>query len=216
VSAERRREEILARVPRWYNGYVHLAAINVASFAAMISLARRVESPGWRDALMVPAFFVFANLVEWLVHRGPMHHPWRGLGWLYRRHALTHHVYFTSERMELRAHRELQLVLFPPLFFPALLVATLPLPLALWALFGWNLAVTFWLSAFAYYLVYEWFHTVHHWPRESRIGRSAFARLVRRHHTRHHDMRRMTSGNFNVSFPLWDWVLGTTLRPGVR
>jgi len=29
--------------------------------------------------------------------------------------------------------------------------------------------------------------------------------------TRHHELARMEKGNFNVSFPLWDWLVGTLL-----
>lgn len=42
---------------------------------------------------------------------------------------------------------------------------------------------------------------------------SANLAWLRTHHTRHHELARMEKGNFNVSFPLWDWLLGTMLPP---
>ena len=76
-----------------------------------------------------------------------------------------------------------------------------------------NIGILFWLSVFAYYLTYEWFHYCHHLPSDSWIGRRRIVSLARLHHTRHHELTRMTRGNFNVSFPLWDWLLGTLLPP---
>lgn len=210
VQLDARRRALRQSIPPWYNGYVHFASINLVCALAIAWLASRLCEPTRGELWMAPVFFAFANLVEWIVHRGPMHHPRRWLMPLYRRHALEHHVLFTADRMEFRNHRDLKFVLFPPLFFPFLLLLTAPLCLALWA-YSPNVALVYLISAHAYYLVYEWFHTVHHWPRNSRLGRSWFARLVREHHRRHHDLRGMTRGNFNVSFPLWDHLFGTVL-----
>ncbi len=63
----------------------------------------------------------------------------------------------------------------------------------------------------AYYFVYEWFHYVHHLRRDSWLGRRALVGWLRTQHMRHHELARMEKGNFNVSFPLWDWLLGTML-----
>ena len=69
----------------------------------------------------------------------------------------------------------------------------------------------FFLSVLAYYFVYEWFHFAHHLRRDSWLGRRAVVGWLRTHHTRHHELALMEKGNFNVSFPLWDRLLGTML-----
>ena len=74
-----------------------------------------------------------------------------------------------------------------------------------------NLAWLFFVSVLAYYFVYEWFHFAHHLSRDSWLGRRALVGWLRQHHTRHHELALMEKGNFNVSFPLWDWLLGTML-----
>ncbi len=51
----------------------------------------------------------------------------------------------------------------------------------------------------------------HHLSRDSWLGRRALVGWLRQHHTRHHELALMEKGNFNVSFPLWDWLLGTML-----
>jgi sterol desaturase/sphingolipid hydroxylase (fatty acid hydroxylase superfamily) len=38
------------------------------------------------------------------------------------------------------------------------------------------------------------------------------ARAAREHHRLHHDKALMGRYNFNVVFPLWDWICGTTSK----
>ncbi|MGE0708077.1 MAG: fatty acid hydroxylase family protein [Planctomycetota bacterium] len=211
ASLDERRAELLAGVPTWYPGLLHLLAINLVTLLAIAGcLARLREVAPWEWAL-VPLSLAFANLFEWWVHRGPLHRRAPGLARLYERHTRTHHVYFTHERMALRSPRELALVLFPPWMVPLLVLMLAPLALAL-GLWRWNLAWLFLASGLAYYLLYEWLHLMHHLPPESWLGRRRLVAALRRHHWRHHDPTRMLAGNFNVSFPLADGLLGTVLR----
>lgn len=214
MSNEAKRAELVGAIPRWYSGYGHFALINALGLLAIAGSLSRLDGLAWWEGLFVPFFFCFANLFEWWVHRGPMHHPTRLLRLLYRRHTLEHHAAFTEDDMALREPRELMLVLFPPWFLPLFLLMTSPIPVLLGWLVSWNLGLLFFASAIAYYLVYEHFHLAHHWPAESWLARRPIVRWVRQHHARHHDPARMTQGNFNVSFPLWDWLLGSTLGEG--
>lgn len=212
MKLEARRAQLVAGIPGWYSGLVHFALINLAGLAAIAGALWLLERPTAWHAAVAPAFFVFANLFEWWVHRGPLHRPVRGLRVLYERHTRSHHLAFVQGDMAIRATRELQLVLFPPYVFPMLFVMNAPLVGLLWLAGGRDLGLVFLASVVAYYLVYEWLHTLHHWPRESWLGRRRLVSRLRRHHEAHHDVRRMIRGNWNVSFPLWDWLLGTTLE----
>lgn len=214
MSGEPTREQFFARIPSKYSGYVHWISINIFGVGVIGGCMTILEAPQWWEWLFIPGFFVFSNGFEWWIHRGPMHHPTRGLRILYRRHTLEHHVIFTDETMGLRNARELFFVLFPPGFLPAILVVNLPVPLLLGLFVSRNLAALFYLSVLAYYLVYEWFHFLHHVPADTWIGRRTVVAWCRQHHTRHHELARMSHGNFNVSFPLWDWLLGTMLPAG--
>lgn len=211
---ETRRREMMARVPARYSGRAHWAFINGTTVVGLGACVTQLENVLWWQWLFVPGFFVFANVFEWWIHRGPMHHPTRGLRILYERHTLQHHVFYPAEDMAYRDPRELFYVLFPPFALPALLLVNLPIPLVLGSVFSPNLAWLFFASVLAYYFVYEWCHFVHHLSRESWLGRRALVGWLRRHHTRHHELAWMEKGNFNVSFPLWDWLLGTMLPDG--
>lgn len=212
MTREQKRQQFIDTIPAWYNGHLHFVAINVAGLSILAVSLAALDQPKWWEWLSVPVFILFANFVEWWVHRGWMHHPTPYVRWVYKAHATEHHVIFSDDDMQFRHPRELFFILAHPFYYPIFLSVGLPLPVAAGWLVSTNLAWMFALSTSAYYVLYEWFHTVHHWPRNSPVGRSAFARLVRDHHTRHHDPKLMTKGNFNVSFPLADHVLGTVLE----
>lgn len=213
MKLEDRRAALLATIPAWYSGPAHFALVTLAAAGVIAACVALLERPAWWHAALVPAFFAFANLFEWWVHRGPLHHPVAGLRRLYDRHTRAHHVVFVEGAMEVGHPRELRLVLFPPYLFPLFLLMNAPLLVLLSALGGLDVGLVFLASAVAYYLVYEWLHTLHHWPRTSWLGRRRVVTWLRRHHEAHHDPRRMIHGNWNVSFPLCDWLLGTTLPP---
>ncbi len=216
MSIEEKRRELLAEIPPWYSGYVHFVLINVVAILTICLLLSEIGQGGPGLGLFFVGFFVFANGFEWWIHRGPMHHPTRFLRLLYQRHTLKHHVIYTEQRMVIRDASELYYILFPWWFLPAILIANLPVALVLSRSFSPDLGYLFYTCILAYYLVYEWFHTVHHVAPESWIGRRALVRWVRVHHRRHHDPARMERGNFNVSFPLWDYILGSCLEPSSR
>src|SRR3954469_17491218 len=202
--AQTRTDEVGPR----YSGVLHFAFVNAAALAVIAFAAARLERPRW-SLLTVPVTFLYANLVEWLAHRGPMHAPKRLLGLVYRRHTLLHHAFFRADEMSIDSPRDFKLVLFPPVllifFFGAI---ALPSGLLLGALLGPNVAALFVITAMAYYLLYEWLHLAYH------LGDRA-PRLIgplRRHHAAHHDPRNMTRGNFNITFPICDRLFGTCLR----
>ncbi len=214
MTREQKRTQFIEKIPGWYNGYLHFGLINAGGLTILAASLAALQDPKWWEWLFVPISILFANFVEWWVHQGWMHHPSPWLKWPYLAHAAEHHVIFTDDDMQFRHPRELYFILAHPFYYPIFIAVGLPLPIAAAYLVSTNLAWMFVISIAGYYVLYEWFHTVHHWPRDTRVGRSAFARLVRGHHTRHHDPKRMTKGNFNVSFPLADHVLGTVLDVG--
>ena len=137
-----RRETLLASVPAWYSGTLHLIWIHVSILAAIGGCLWALRDPLPWEWVLIPAFLGIANVFEWWVHKGPLHHPVPGLGLLYRRHAKRHHVFFTSDEMAIRSPRELALLLFPPYMIPAMVILLSPVALGLGAL-RWNLAWLF-------------------------------------------------------------------------
>src|SRR5262245_41125691 len=205
------REKIVARISPRYRGELHFLGVLAEAavlMAAALWLVRDARPWEW---LLVPAALVFGNGVEWLVHRGPMHHPWPPR-LPYNRHTLSHHAAFSDRDMSVRSWRELRFVLFPLYALPLLELLVLPVYALVWWTLGRNAAALFFFASILYYLLYELLHLSYHLPREHPVARLRLVRWLERQHRRHHDPRRMTEGNFNVSIPLFDWLLGTRLR----
>ena len=202
------RAQARASVGPHYSGVLHFAFTNALALSIIALAASQLQRPRWA-LLTVPITFLYANAVEWLAHRGPMHAPRRFLRLVYQRHTLQHHAFFTREAMALDSTRDFRMVLFPPivlLFFFGLFA--LPLGLALRAIAGANVAALFVITALAYYLAYEWLHLA--WHLGDRGPR--LLAVLRRHHAAHHDPRNMSLGNFNITFPICDRLFGTCLR----
>jgi hypothetical protein len=208
--ARYRREEIGPR----YSGRLHFAltsfaGLAVASYSAV--QADGVTAPEW---LAVPATFLYANLVEYWGHRVPMHRPVRGLETIHRRHARQHHRFFTHEAMGFDSTADYRAVLFPPVLILLFLGAlALPLWLALYLFATPNVAWLAVATAFAYFLNYEWLHFAYHCDPRSRLGRIPGVQRLRRLHRDHHDPSLMTRYNFNITYPIGDWLFGTRYTP---
>jgi hypothetical protein len=193
-----------------YHGWLHLAVMSAICVAAIVAALRHVESFRWPELLIVPAAWLFANLVEYGVHRGPMHHLSVGFGRLYRRHTSQHHRFFSREMMAIDDPRDFHVTIFPvwmSLFFVGAIGG--PMALLVHWLFGPDLALLFYAAIVFYYLGYEWLHLCAHMPEDSLLGRLPPVRFARWHHGLHHDPAKMRRANFNFAVPLGDWLFGT-------
>jgi len=198
-----------------YSGWAHLAFTSIGSLAVIACAVTRVHSVDPWEWLVIPGAFLASNLGEYLGHRGPMHRPRRGLRLLFQRHTRQHHHFFTHDAMAYASSRDFKMVLFPPvmlLFFLGCLAT--PIGLAVFLLVSPNAGWLFVATAMTYFLTYEWLHFSYHLRADSWVGRLPFMAVLRRHHKRHHDLALMGRYNFNITFPLCDWLLGTLYRRG--
>jgi len=213
-ATRRFREDYRAReIPRGYRAGLHLVITFGGGTLALLACLWQLEAVRAVEWLTVPVAFLYANLAEYLGHRFPMHRPFRGLGLVYRRHAGQHHRFFTDREMAYESPRDLRAVLFPPLlvvfFFGAF-------GLPAWLLLAWlvspNVAWLFIATGLAYFLNYEVLHAAYHVPEGHWAGRVPGVRRLQWLHRAHHDTARMTRINFNISYPVCDWVFGTLDR----
>lgn len=202
-----------AQIGPRYTGWGHFWFTTVGAIAAIVFAATRLHDVHGAEWAMFPISFLISNLGEYLAHRGPMHRPRRGLGLLFERHTQQHHHFFTHDKMSVDGTRDFKIVLFPPvmLIFFLGVVAT---PIAALLHFVWsaNAGWIFALVAISYFLSYEWLHFAYHQPPASVIGRMPFVATLRAHHMAHHDLALMGKWNFNITFPIADWLFGTTYR----
>ena len=204
-----RREEIRGR----YYGWAHFAFTSLVCIAVVVWSAVSVDQPTPAEWLTIPIVFVYANLVEYLGHRGPMHHPVRGLRLLYRRHTKQHHRFFTDQEMTYDSSDDFKAVLFPPIMILFFIGGFgIPMWLLLRFLATENVAWLAVATGIAYYLNYEWLHFAYHCDPRSRIGRIPGIQALRKLHLRHHNPDLMMRKNFNITYPIGDLIFGTLSR----
>ncbi len=169
--------------------------------------------PSAIELLVVATTFLFANFVEYRVHRGPMHRKDSLYGLLYKRHTLEHHRFFTEKDMAHEGSRDFAAVLFPPILLVFFLggIAS-PIGALLFLFASTNVAWLFVATTVGYFLNYEWLHFAYHQPPESVISRLPFVPGLRRLHAKHHDPKYMNKANFNITYPICDLLFGTFQR----
>jgi hypothetical protein len=189
---------------------LYAVVIGAASF-----LAVRARPLDW---LLIPAFWVAGNLIEWLVHKGPMHRP-AFPRIMYKNHALMHHRAFLHGRMEMQNFRELGLILMPWYTIVLVLAGATPVVVAAYLLRGPGAVGIFFIFAMAYFASYELLHALYHTPesfqRRWGLWDNRLFRFLQAHHAHHHRLDRMSHVNFNVTLPLWDVLLRTRETPAL-
>lgn len=213
--------EQLALVPARYSPIAHLCATVGIGVLAVTVAALAIESFRWPLVGIAAAFFVLANLVEWVAHRELLHRRRRFFVPLYEQHVPRHHVFYVEGRMAVKSRREWRFVLMPARGVLAIAVLAIPLALLVAALFGRDAGWIAVMTVGSYASLYEAMHLCYHLPDTHPVRRIRMTRHVirwlSRHHARHHDPRLMRSWNFNVTVPLWDFILGTNhKRPKPR
>jgi hypothetical protein len=209
-NTEYRRQYRARYIGSWYLGQAHLAFALVFSLGGILLAASQLEAVQPLEWLTLPLAFLYANLVEYAGHRWVMHRKVPGLGLIYHRHAGQHHRFFTDQHMALESWRDCKVVLFPAVlmifFFGAF---ALPIGLLLAWLTSANVAWLFLIVALAYYLNYELLHLAYHLPDDSRLLKLPLLKRLRRLHHIHHRQDLMAHRNFNITYPIGDWLFGS-------
>ena len=204
------RAEFRDKIGRLYHGWAHVALIYAIGGAAIWYCARQIAAPIWYEWLVVPLAFLGANVFEWWIHKYVMHRPVRGLMGIYKRHTLAHHQFFTHVEPTVDNTRDFRIVFFPPYalvafmamsLVPAAILGAAGLPNAGWLLLITNVSL---------YLNYELFHYCCHVKDDRLVRHIPFINTIRRHHAAHHNTAIMMERNFNLTYPIADWLFGTS------
>jgi hypothetical protein len=210
---ERVRAAATAEIPWWYSAWGHLAGTTGIGITVLVVSAIQLARLGTTratDWLVVPGVLVLSNFFEWLVHQHILHRRHWPLEVIYDKHTPMHHMIYIEEDMALRSTREFRLVLIPAAGVLGIVLAATPIAIGLAKLWSPSAGWLFLVTASLYMVTYEVLHLCYHAPKDSFIGRLAFIRVMRAHHAKHHDPRFMQKWNFNVTVPLFDWIMRTT------
>ena len=201
------------RIGPRYSGPLHLATTVGLSGLVAVASALQLDGITPLEWLTVPLTFLYANLSEYLGHRGPMHHKTRFLTKVFERHSIEHHSFFTDKAATFDSTEDYKAVLFPPVLLVFFIVGfAVPVGALLVWLFSANVGFLFILTAVLYFLNYELLHFAYHADPESWIGRLPFMSRLRQHHLVHHNRKLMTRYNFNITYPICDRLFGTLYR----
>jgi hypothetical protein len=205
-----RQEYRARRIPRFYSGILHCLFTSSVLLGTAAWHLWSLRAPTALELALIPVAFLVGNWFEYAIHRWPLHHVWPGLRRGYEIHSLEHHRFYTYDAMAFERSRDFMMVLFPP--WAPVLCAAFCTALGLFAiapLWSANAGHAFAAMGSAYLFLYEIFHAAHHFADDSWAGKIPFLRGPRRYHRVHHDPRRMSACNFNITFPIFDLVYGT-------
>lgn len=163
--------------------------------------------------------YAFVSFFEWQIHRHLMHRK-RFPKWVYRfspyiletfeAHAVRHHGQYYDEfdhepdpagreyNLDIKVGETVTIVIclapvFALIFWLSPLGGSILLGMSVLHNQAWNLL-----------------HREMHIPQHGWLGNTAFFRFLARHHFLHHEQ---TSKNYNIVFPLFDYVFFTTAKP---
>lgn len=202
------RAHYRANIPSFYSAWLHAAFVfawGALAIAFFWGSANNIQPWEW---LAIPGALVLQNWGEYMVHKHLGHHK-RTLGRLfYKRHTGDHHSFFVEGQMVYESAQDWRVILFPPWLVVVFTLGLLP---AWWllSLVNANVAGLFGGAMLLGYLSYEMLHSFEHLPPEHWISGLPWIKQMRRLHELHHRRELMHTRNFNIVFPLWDWLLGT-------
>ena len=203
------RSRYRADIHPLYNPWLHGAFVLVFGALAIIVFWSNVHQVRPAEWLAVPVTLLLFNLGVYRVHRHLGHHKKTFARLFYARHAVDHHSFFTPGHMTYDSASDWRVILFPAWL---IVLHTLAVALPLWWLLkhiNTNVAGLVGGLLVLGYLAYEVFHACEHLPPRNPVTRLPWIRQMRRLHELHHRRELMQERNFNIVFPLMDYLFGT-------
>ncbi|AZO87220.1 sterol desaturase [Stutzerimonas stutzeri] len=203
------RSRYRAAIHPLYNPWLHGAFVllfGALAISVFWSSVHQVQPAQW---IAVPVTLLAFNLGVYMVHRHLGHHKKGFARLFYARHAGDHHSFFTPGHMTYDSARDWRVILFPAWL---IVLHTLVVALPLWWLLkhiDTNVAGLVGGVLVLGYLAYEVFHACEHLPSHNPLTRLPWIRQMRRLHELHHRRELMQERNFNIVFPLMDYLFGT-------
>lgn len=205
------REQYKSRISPLYNGPLHIGVMYGVGIAALWYCFQQLNGVTWEWGVALPVFLA-GNFVEWAMHTFVMHRRIDvfALRAIYERHTREHHQYFTDNDITIDTTREFRIVFFPWRVLMVLGVAGTSLGWLAAQLFNANTGYIVFMTMVAQYLNYETFHYCCHVHDNWFVRRMPFVNTIRRHHTAHHNLGIMMKYNMNLTYPIADWLMGTS------
>lgn len=204
-----RRESI----PKYYLGLVHLAFTATVLLGMAAYCVGKIENMLWYEALIIPAIYLFGGLTVFVVHKYLLHRRQWWAPWAFKIHTLQHHQFYTYDSPTPESTRDFHILLFPPFVIGGFaLFFVIPTVWLLLQISAPNVAYLVGFMSSLYFALYEIFHFVSHVRDDSWVLRLPLTRIVREHHRIHHHKALMGQYNFDIVFPIFDYVFRTVYK----
>lgn len=205
------REQYVAGISPWYQGLLHVGVMYAAGIGGIWWCLNQLQVARWEWLLVLPVALA-GNFVEWGMHKYVMHRlrDVFAVRSIYDRHTRQHHQYFTDNDHTISTIKEFRIVFFPWRVLTVLAVFGGLLSLAVAAVFNANAGYITFITMIGHYMVYETFHFCCHVPENAFVRNAPFINTIRRHHAAHHNLGIMMHVNMNLTFPVADWIMGTS------
>ena len=99
---------------------------------------------------------------------------------------------------------------FPPYAMVVFILMLIPGALLCGYIISANVGWLVMCSTTGMYLTYEFMHFCCHVDENAFVRHCPLVNTLRRHHTAHHNNRLMMELNMNLTFPISDWMFGTS------
>ena len=211
---EYRRKYRESVIPPTYDGNRNVRN-NVACCAGMIGgSVLMLEQWSWGTALAFAGGALAFNGLEYSFHRWVSHEKRPALAASYRRHAGEHHGFFDAENMSSPSLADYHVTIMPTAtiaiyFIAFLLILGLPIGLIAGRSAGAAFSLAIAVSLFQLDILHHYYHVGSDTRLARLLGRFAYFRYLKALHARHHAKGSMAHQGFNITHPLFDWILGT-------
>ena len=112
--------------------------------------------------------------------------------------------------MRFADHHDWRVTFFPPYALVTFTMMSIPPALVLGWLVSPNVGWLLISTTTSMYLIYEFMHFCCHVDENWFVRNAPFVNTIRRHHAAHHNQSIMMERNMNLTFPVMDWLFGTS------
>ena len=205
------RELYVAGISPFYNGIFHIGVMYGVGSLVIFYCLTQLDNPSWAWLTIIPVA-IAGNFVEWAMHKYVMHRlvDVFALRAIYDRHTRQHHQYFTDTDYTIKTIKEHRIVFFPLRVLIVLGIFGLLISYCAAKAINANVGYIVYMTMVSHYLIYETFHYCCHIQENWFVRNVPLVNTIRRHHAAHHNLGIMMHKNMNLTFPLADWIMGTS------
>lgn len=189
-------------VPKYYNPYIHLFLPSLIALIINIICLYQIKNISY-ELIIIPLMLFILNGFEWFVHKNILHKSNKITRHIYKKHYI-HHKLYDENNMFLKEKNELHYILMPSYALLLILVGLIPI-FSLIFILNANIAYLMLIVSSLYFIFYEIMHLIYHLPF---FKNNKIISFLREHHFIHH-ISSFNNKNYNVTVPIFDWILKT-------